>query len=104
MQQNEDGFYQPTIIRQEQSVKCGFCTKVCSFLNEQTNSQPKANVHVSLQQVNYKGILSDRTIVVTGGSRGIRFSMAKKYVSEGVKVLITGHSEEGVEESSFRTW
>lgn len=57
-------------------------------------SQPKTKVQVSIQQVNYNGILSNKTIVVTGGSRGIGFSIAKKFVSEGAKVLITGRSEE----------
>lgn len=57
-------------------------------------SQPKAKVQVSIQQVNYNGILSNKTIVITGGSRGIGFSIAKKFVSEGAKVLITGRSEE----------
>lgn len=65
-------------------------------------SQPKANVHVSLQQVNYNGILSNKTIVVTGGSRGIGFSLAKKFVSEGAKVLITGRSEEGLKKAVSR--
>lgn len=59
-------------------------------------SQPKANVHVTIQSVNYKGILSGKSIVVTGGSRGIGFSMAKKFVSEGARVLITGRNEENL--------
>lgn len=60
-------------------------------------SQPKANVHVSLQQINYNGILSDKSIVVTGGSKGIGFAMAKKFVTEGAKVLITGRNEDSLQ-------
>lgn len=57
-------------------------------------SQPKTQVKVTLQQVNYNGILSGKNIVITGGSRGIGFAMAQKFVSEGATVIITGRNEE----------
>lgn len=62
-------------------------------------SQPKANVHVTIKQANYNGILTGKNIVVTGGSRGIGFSMAKKFVLEGAKVLITGRREEALKKA-----
>ena len=43
-------------------------------------SQPKTQVKVTLQQVNFNGILSGKNIVITGGSRGIGFAMAQKFV------------------------
>ena len=39
-------------------------------------------------------------IIVTGGSRGIGFAMAKKFVDEGADVLITGRNEESLQKSA----
>ena len=57
-------------------------------------SWPKTQVHISLQQVNYSAILNKRRIVITGGSKGIGYAMAKKFISEGATVLITGRNED----------
>lgn len=57
-------------------------------------SQPKANVYVSINQVSSGKLLSNRTIVITGGSKGIGYSIAKRVISEGAKVIITGRIEE----------
>lgn len=38
--------------------------------------------------------LSGKKIVVTGGNRGLGLSMAKKFISEGAEVLITGRSSD----------
>lgn len=73
--------------------------KIQSLIKKVANSivsQPKSNVHVTLASVNYNGILKNRNIVITGGSRGIGFAIAKKFVSEGAKVLITGRNEDGL--------
>lgn len=37
--------------------------------------------------------LKDKHILITGGGRGLGFAMAKKFVSEGAEVLITGRNE-----------
>lgn len=37
--------------------------------------------------------LKENKIVITGGSRGLGFSMAKKFVDEGAEVLITGRDQ-----------
>lgn len=55
-------------------------------------SQPTKFVNVQIAQINYGGILKDKTIVITGGGRGLGFYMAKKFISEGAKVLIIGRS------------
>lgn len=65
-------------------------------------SQPRAHVQVILQQVNYSGILSNKTVVVTGGSKGIGFAMANKFVSEGARVLITGRKENDLANATKR--
>lgn len=39
-------------------------------------------------------------IIVTGGSRGLGYSMAKKFVEEGAEVLITGRNEETLKQAA----
>lgn len=48
--------------------------------------------HLTLSQVSYGGVLKDKRIVVTGGSSGIGLAMAKKFISEGADVVITGRN------------
>lgn len=38
--------------------------------------------------------LAGKKVIITGGSQGIGFSMARKFVDEGADVLITGRNEE----------
>lgn len=47
---------------------------------------------VNIAQINYGSILSGKTVLVTGGSSGIGLAIAKKCVSEGAFVLITGRN------------
>lgn len=58
--------------------------------------QSKQRVNIDILQVNYHGILNGQKIVITGGSKGIGYAMAKKFVSEGAKVVITGRNEESL--------
>lgn len=44
--------------------------------------------------------LSDKKIVITGGSRGLGYFMAKKFVSEGAEVLITGRHESNLKKAA----
>lgn len=48
---------------------------------------------LTLSQVSYGGVLKDKRIVVTGGGSGIGLEMAKKFISEGADVIITGRNE-----------
>ena len=45
-------------------------------------------------------ILKGRKVVITGGGRGLGYAMAKKFVSEGADVLITGRNEDKLKKSS----
>lgn len=62
-------------------------------------SQPKNIVHVKIEQIDYHNILAGKRIVITGGSKGIGLAMAKKFVVEGARVLITGRNEEHLKET-----
>ena len=56
----------------------------------------KANI--SFLEPNHR--LEGKKIIITGGNRGLGFSMAQKFVSEGADVLIAGRNEEALKDSS----
>ncbi|MDZ5470596.1 2,4-dienoyl-CoA reductase [Bacillus sp. 31A1R] len=43
--------------------------------------------------------MKDKVVIVTGGSSGMGLYMAKRFAQEGAKVVITGRSEERLEEA-----
>lgn len=57
-------------------------------------SQPEFFVQVNVGQIQFGHTLQDKKIVVTGGGSGLGYAMAKKFVSEGAEVLISGRNEE----------
>lgn len=63
-------------------------------------SSPEKNVTVNVSQINYGKILENRNIVITGGGKGIGFAIAKKYISEGANVVITGRTEKTLKEAT----
>lgn len=50
-------------------------------------------VYAEISYMPTSGLLIGKKIIITGGSRGLGFSMAKRFVSEGAKVIITGRNE-----------
>jgi 3-oxoacyl-[acyl-carrier protein] reductase len=51
-------------------------------------------VKVNIAQIQYGGILKGKNILVTGGSSGIGLAIARKCLTEGALVVITGRNEE----------
>lgn len=47
-------------------------------------------VYVNISQINYNRILEGKRVLVTGGSSGIGYAIAKKCLEEGARVVITG--------------
>lgn len=63
-------------------------------------SSPEKNVTVNVSQINYGKILKNRNIIITGGGKGIGFAIAKKCISEGANVVITGRTEKTLKEAT----
>jgi len=61
-------------------------------------SSPSVIAQISYLQPNNR--LIGKKIIVTGGGKGIGYSMAKRFVSEGAAVLIAGRNEELLRHSS----
>lgn len=57
-------------------------------------------IHLKTGQTKYDNILKDKKIIITGGSEGIGYAMAKKFIDEGASVVITGRSEEKLNSAS----
>lgn len=57
-------------------------------------SQPDTFVQVNVGQIQVGDILKDKKIIITGGGSGLGFAMAKKFISEGAKVVISGRNVE----------
>lgn len=50
-------------------------------------------VYVDIKQINYNKRLTGKHVVITGGTSGIGLAIAKKFINEGAKLLITGRDE-----------
>ena len=70
------------------SIKSKFRHAV-SFL---LHGEPKKIV-VNISYIQPSVILKSKKVIITGGGRGLGFSMAKKFIAEGAEVLIAGRNE-----------
>lgn len=70
---------------------------MASFLNKigkvLQNLGPKIITTVNISQISNGSILKDKTIVITGGGRGIGYAIAEKCIAEGAVVIISGRNE-----------
>ena len=60
---------------------------------------PQKIVKVPVAQIQYGGILEGKKILITGGSRGLGYAIAKRCLEEKAVVMITGRSKEVLEEA-----
>ena len=57
-------------------------------------------VYADISYLSPNETLCGKKVVITGGGRGLGFSMAKKFVAEGAEVLIAGRNIKVLEESA----
>ena len=69
---------------------------IVSFL---MHGDPKP-VYANISYLSPNETLRGKKVVITGGGRGLGFSMAKKFVAEGAEVLIVGRNMKVLEESA----
>lgn len=62
-------------------------------------NDPVKHIHISVPNVDFGGILNNKVVLIIGGSKGIGFSIAKKAVLEGARVVLTGRSEKTLQEA-----
>ncbi len=60
---------------------------------------PQKIVKVPVAQIQYGGILEGKKVLITGGSRGLGYAIAKRCLEEKAIVTITGRSKEVLEEA-----
>lgn len=63
-------------------------------------SQPDAFVQVNVGQIQAGNILQGKKIVITGGGSGLGYAMAKKFISEGAEVVISGRNVDKLKEAA----
>lgn len=57
-------------------------------------------VHITVGTINPASMLAGRHIIITGGGRGIGLAIAKKLISQGACVLISGRNEQNLREAA----
>lgn len=63
---------------------------------------PVKKIFVNVSQLSSSDKLKGKNIVITGGGRGLGFYIAKKCISEGANVLITGKNEDNLRAASSK--
>lgn len=58
------------------------------------SGQPVVHTTATISIKSPNNLLANKRILVTGGSKGIGYAMAKKFVEEGAQVMITGRRED----------
>lgn len=61
---------------------------------------PRIIVKADIKYLNPSNKLKNKKILLTGGNRGIGYAMAKKFISEGAEVVITGRNKQTLKASA----
>lgn len=57
---------------------------------------------INIATINYGNILTNKKVLITGGSTGIGFHLAKKCISEGATVVITGRNQDKLDDALLK--
>lgn len=71
--------------------------KIARFI---LSSQPTTFVDVKVGQIRSGETLKGKKIVITGGGSGLGLAMARKFISEGASVIISGRNENKLEKAT----
>ena len=77
----------------------GIKSRIKHILSFLLHGNPRP-IYADIHYLSPNGLLKDKKIIITGGGRGLGFAMAKKFVSEGAKVLIAGRNEQVLKKSA----
>lgn len=75
-----------------------YIKRALSYIKNGTPQNVINQINVTVKTCEPSSLLEGRHIVITGGSRGLGYYMAKKCLDEGAEVLITGRNEEKLKE------
>lgn len=74
----------------------GLTKKIKKTIKYFLKGAPDLYTSVEVKIADSKNMLKNRNVLITGGSRGIGFAIAKKCLSEGATVIITGRDKDGL--------
>lgn len=77
----------------------GFKARLKHFMSFLLHGENKP-LYANISYLSPNQTLQRKRIIITGGGRGLGFSMAKKFVAEGAEVLIAGRNVKVLEESA----
>ena len=58
-------------------------------------------VNINITAIPQNNWLINRCALITGGTSGIGFAIAQKFIASGAKVIITGRSQERIDKASL---
>lgn len=62
---------------------------------------PVYKINANIKTIEHGKVLAGQKILITGGSRGIGYHIAKRFIAEGAEVLIVGRNAEALPKASF---
>lgn len=65
-----------------------------------TKGIPVQRINAGITTIEHGKTLSGHKILITGGSRGIGYTLAKRFIAEGADVLIVGRNEEALQKAA----
>lgn len=61
---------------------------------------PVQKINAGISTIEHGKVLAGQKILITGGSRGIGYHIAKRFIAEGADVLIVGRNEEALQKAA----
>ncbi len=74
-------------------------TRIKQILKRLLDRRPVNHVSVNIQTLHPNKLLRGRCAIITGGTSGIGFSIAKSFLDSGASVIITGRSKERIDKA-----